>query len=78
MFYFWVDISFKKKIVFCDIYVLVILVYVLKEKFFEYIVVRRNNVIYGSIVFVMGKFSFWVLVELMSWNVIFVMDESCV
>lgn len=73
------DTGFVKiKIVLCDTYVSVISVYVSKEKSFEHIAVRRNNVIYGSIVPTMGKLSSWAPVESMSWNVIPATDESCV
>lgn len=41
----WADISFVK-IVLCDIYVSVISVCVSKEKSFEHIAARRNNVIW--------------------------------
>lgn len=74
----WADTSLKKKIVLCDTYVSVISVYVSKEKSFEHIAVRRNNVIYRSIVPAMGKLSSWAPVESMSWNVIPATDESCV
>lgn len=74
----WADTGFVIKIVLCDTYVSVTSVYVSKEKSFEHIAVRRNNVIYGSIVPAMGKLSSWAPVESMSWNVIPATDESCV